>query len=44
MNPNYRVGLGQDNMVLDDTGYGGNGIQQQAWVNNGTKNQIWATS
>jgi hypothetical protein len=43
VNPNFRVGLGQDNMVLDDTGYGGNGTQQQAWVDNGTKNQIWAT-
>jgi hypothetical protein len=43
VNPHYRVGLGQDNMVLDDTGHGGNGTQQQAWVNNGTKNQIWAT-
>ena len=43
VNPDYRVGLGEDNMVLDDTGYGGNGTQQQAWVNNGTKNQIWAT-
>jgi hypothetical protein len=43
VNPDYRVGLGQDNMVLDDTGYGGNGTQQVAWVNNGTKNQIWKT-
>jgi Ricin-type beta-trefoil lectin domain/Putative Ig domain len=44
VHPDFRVGLGEDNMVLDDTGYGGNGTQQQAWVNNGTKNQIWATS
>jgi hypothetical protein len=43
VNPDHRVGLGEDNVVLDDTGYGGNGTQQQAWVNNGTKNQIWAT-
>ena len=30
--------------VLDDTGYGGNGTQQEIWANNGTRNQIWATS
>ena len=30
--------------VLDDTGYGGNGTQQEIWTNSGTKNQYWATS
>jgi hypothetical protein len=30
--------------VLDDTGHGGNGTQQQIWTNTGGANQIWATS
>ena len=30
--------------VLNDTGYGGNGTQQQLWSNTGTINEIWATS
>jgi hypothetical protein len=30
--------------VLDDTGYGGNGTQQQIWTNNGTINQSWETT
>jgi hypothetical protein len=29
--------------VLDDTGYGGNGTQQQIWTNNGTVSQLWET-
>jgi len=29
--------------VLDDTGWGGSGTQQDIWVNNGGANQIWAT-
>jgi hypothetical protein len=33
VNPDYWVGLGQDNMVLDDPVYVGNGTQQLAWVN-----------
>jgi hypothetical protein len=32
------------NMVLTDPGNGGNGTQQVLWTNNGTKNQLWATS
>jgi hypothetical protein len=29
--------------VLDDTGWGGSGTQQDIWVNNGGANQIWGT-
>jgi hypothetical protein len=32
------------NMVLDDTGHGGNGTQQQIWTNLNGANQYWATS
>ena len=32
------------NRVLNDTGYGGNGTQQELWFNTGTRNEIWATS
>jgi len=32
------------NMVLDDTGHGGNGTQQQIWTNLNGTNQYWATS
>ena len=33
-----------DNEVLDDTGHGGNGTQQQIWTNLNGTNQYWATS
>jgi hypothetical protein len=32
------------NKVLDDTGYGGNGTQQEIWTNKGSVNQIWGTT
>ncbi len=33
-----------DDEVLDDTGHGGNGTQQQIWTNLNGTNQYWATS
>jgi hypothetical protein len=41
---NWRVTLTGSGPVLNDTGYGGNGTQQQVWANTGTRNEIWATS
>lgn len=44
---NFRVNYANPaavNMVLTDPGNGGNGTQQVLWTDNGTKNQIWATS
>jgi Ricin-type beta-trefoil lectin domain/Putative Ig domain len=31
------------NQVLDDTGWGGSGTQQEIYVNNGGANQVWQT-
>jgi hypothetical protein len=31
------------NMVVDDTAFGGSGTQQELWVNNGGRNQVWGT-
>jgi Ricin-type beta-trefoil lectin domain/Putative Ig domain len=31
-------------LVLDDTGWGGSGTQQDIYTNNGGANQVWATS
>jgi hypothetical protein len=31
------------NMVVDDKAFGGSGTQQELWVNNGGRNQVWGT-
>jgi hypothetical protein len=30
-------------MVVDDKAFGGSGTQQELWVNNGGRNQVWGT-
>jgi hypothetical protein len=32
------------NQVLDDSGFGGSGTQQEIFTNNGGRNQVWGTS